>query len=125
MNRQKKSSRGFLSLFYPFYSVLISPAETSCKGGWFGDQCQYQCHCSGCDTCLDGSCNGRECHSDWFGPACQYCKTLNRHHDYNGRVKYPDIRTAFLFRLFLCFRFYSSYLIMSCLFHNDLLELFR
>ncbi|GFN90791.1 fibrinogen-related molecule [Plakobranchus ocellatus] len=40
--------------------------------GWFGDGCQFQCHCGGnveCSqfgTCIDG------CDPQWFGPACQY-----------------------------------------------------
>ncbi|KAK3756438.1 hypothetical protein RRG08_029107, partial [Elysia crispata] len=47
---------------------------TACvTDGWFGLNCQYQCHCAGSAPCdkHDGSCSSG-CHQDWFGPACQY-----------------------------------------------------
>ncbi|GFR79393.1 fucolectin-related protein [Elysia marginata] len=44
----------------------------ACDSGWFGDNCQYQCHCAGSALCnQDGSCNAG-CSDNWFGPACQY-----------------------------------------------------
>ncbi|KAK3759692.1 hypothetical protein RRG08_051465 [Elysia crispata] len=49
-------------------------AQTPCTtNGWFGPNCQYQCHCAGSAPCdkHDGSCSSG-CHQDWFGPACQY-----------------------------------------------------
>ncbi|KAK3715488.1 hypothetical protein RRG08_051461 [Elysia crispata] len=48
-------------------------AQTPCTDGWFGPNCQYQCHCAGSAPCdkHDGSCSSG-CHQDWFGPACQY-----------------------------------------------------
>ncbi|CAL1532181.1 unnamed protein product, partial [Lymnaea stagnalis] len=52
---------------------VITPVASGCDTGWFGNSCQYQCHCSSnyCDDsgeCTDGS----KCDSEWFGPACQY-----------------------------------------------------
>ncbi|KAK3797410.1 hypothetical protein RRG08_055606, partial [Elysia crispata] len=46
-----------------------------CYHGWFGPDCQYQCHCAGSAPCdkHDGSCSSG-CHQDWFGPACQYAR---------------------------------------------------
>ncbi|RUS92205.1 hypothetical protein EGW08_000058 [Elysia chlorotica] len=54
-------------------------AQTDCTtNGWFGPDCQYQCHCAGSAPCdkVDGSCSSG-CHNDWFGPACQY-RNLNQ-----------------------------------------------
>ncbi|GFR77137.1 fucolectin-related protein [Elysia marginata] len=51
----------------------ISLTAQTCLDGWFGTNCQYQCHCAGSAVCdkVDGSCSSG-CHSDFFGPACQY-----------------------------------------------------
>ena len=49
-------------------------AQTPCTtDGWFGRNCQYQCHCARSAACdkVDGSCSSG-CHQDWFGHACQY-----------------------------------------------------
>ncbi|KAK3775567.1 hypothetical protein RRG08_063665 [Elysia crispata] len=48
-------------------------AQTPCTDGWFGPNCQYQCHCAGSAPCdkLDGFCSSG-CQQNWFGPACQY-----------------------------------------------------
>ncbi|KAK3776996.1 hypothetical protein RRG08_001155 [Elysia crispata] len=65
---------GSLILFICLFG--ISQAETSCTtNGWFGPNCQYQCHCAGSAPCdkHDGSCSSG-CHQDWFGPACQYAR---------------------------------------------------
>ncbi|KAK3757298.1 hypothetical protein RRG08_065093, partial [Elysia crispata] len=56
------------------FSLTIYGDQTSCTtDGWFGPDCQYQCHCAGSAPCdkHDGSCSSG-CHQDWFGPACQY-----------------------------------------------------
>ena len=52
-------------------------AQAPCTNGWFGPNCQYQCHCAESGTCdkHDGFCSSG-CHQDWFGPACQYGKAL-------------------------------------------------
>ncbi|KAK3766443.1 hypothetical protein RRG08_000526, partial [Elysia crispata] len=58
------------------FSLSVYPAQTSCTtNGWFGPNCQYQCHCAGSAPCdkHDGSCSSG-CHQDWFGPACQYAR---------------------------------------------------
>ncbi|KAK3757391.1 hypothetical protein RRG08_050093 [Elysia crispata] len=58
------------------FSRTIYGDQTSCTtNGWFGPNCQYQCHCAGSAPCdkHDGSCNSG-CHRDWFGPACQYAR---------------------------------------------------
>ncbi|KAK3783666.1 hypothetical protein RRG08_059854 [Elysia crispata] len=53
--------------------MFLCSARTQCEDGWFGPDCQYQCHCAGSAPCNkhDGSCSSG-CHQDWFGPACQY-----------------------------------------------------
>ncbi|KAK3763092.1 hypothetical protein RRG08_005855 [Elysia crispata] len=58
---------------YYLCSLHISAAQIRCTKGWFGPDCQYQCHCAGSAPCdkHDGSCSSG-CHQDWFGPACQY-----------------------------------------------------
>ncbi|XP_064625960.1 plasminogen-like [Lineus longissimus] len=45
--------------------------NTSCSTKYFGDNCEYQCHCNGDEDCSqDGSCpNG--CASGWDGEYCQ------------------------------------------------------
>ncbi|KAK6991248.1 hypothetical protein BgiMline_014608, partial [Biomphalaria glabrata] len=48
-------------------------ADISCSAGWFGNYCQYKCHCknSTCDT--NGDCVGTTpCERGWFGCKCQY-----------------------------------------------------
>uniref|UniRef100_A0A2C9LA96 EGF-like domain-containing protein n=1 Tax=Biomphalaria glabrata TaxID=6526 RepID=A0A2C9LA96_BIOGL len=48
-------------------------ADNSCSAGWFGNYCQYKCHCknSTCDT--NGDCVGTTpCERGWFGYKCQY-----------------------------------------------------
>ena len=65
-----------LSLSLPLSPSLSLTAQTPCTtNGWFGPNCQYQCHCAGSTDCdpVDGSCSSG-CHKDWFGPACQYSK---------------------------------------------------
>ncbi|KAI8773519.1 cell death abnormality protein 1, partial [Biomphalaria glabrata] len=43
-----------------------------CGTGWFGNYCQYKCHCknSACDT--NGDCVNVTCERGWFGYKCQY-----------------------------------------------------
>ncbi|KAK6991255.1 multiple epidermal growth factor-like domains protein 11, partial [Biomphalaria glabrata] len=42
-----------------------------CDIGWFGDKCQYQCHCNTiCKT--SGDCTENKCSPGWFGYKCQY-----------------------------------------------------
>ncbi|GFN97914.1 gypsy retrotransposon integrase-like protein 1 [Plakobranchus ocellatus] len=48
-------------------------AQTCTQAGWFGNKCEFQCHCAnnaGCDR-TTGACNNG-CDPQWFGPACQY-----------------------------------------------------
>ncbi|KAK3742964.1 hypothetical protein RRG08_005397, partial [Elysia crispata] len=57
--------------------------QTPCTtDGWFGPDCQYQCHCAGSAPCdkHDGSCSSG-CHQDWFGPACQYASMAFKSYD--------------------------------------------
>ncbi|GFO17992.1 fucolectin-related protein [Plakobranchus ocellatus] len=52
--------------------VYVAQSQ-SCDQGWFGDECQFQCHCAvntGCDP-SNGTCSAG-CDPQWFGPACQY-----------------------------------------------------
>ncbi|KAK3785975.1 hypothetical protein RRG08_064111 [Elysia crispata] len=58
------------------FSLSFSIDQTPCTSdGWFGANCEYQCHCAGSAPCdkHDGSCSSG-CHQDWFGPACQYAR---------------------------------------------------
>lgn len=49
-----------------------TPIQVKCDTGWFGNRCQFQCHCSGPPDCtFDGFCQSG-CDPNWFGPACQY-----------------------------------------------------
>ncbi|RUS75224.1 hypothetical protein EGW08_017014 [Elysia chlorotica] len=60
-----------------FFSALVTSYNfyqynNNCDKGWFGDRCQFQCHCredAGCDE--RGFCSNG-CDPSWFGPACQY-----------------------------------------------------
>ncbi|CAL1534188.1 unnamed protein product [Lymnaea stagnalis] len=49
--------------------------KIGCPDGWFGSQCQFQCHCErnlSCHT-LTGQCPSSSiCSTGWFGSACQY-----------------------------------------------------
>ncbi|KAK3760472.1 hypothetical protein RRG08_049104, partial [Elysia crispata] len=67
-------NNGALTLFMIVF-FCISQAQIPCTDGWFGPDCQYQCHCAGSAPCdkHDGSCSSG-CHQDWFGPACQYAR---------------------------------------------------
>lgn len=53
-------------------SLKFCDAQSTCSNGWFGDNCQFMCHCDlgPCDK-VTGTCNSG-CQSDWFGPGCQY-----------------------------------------------------
>ncbi|KAK3795281.1 hypothetical protein RRG08_055843 [Elysia crispata] len=65
-----------LAVTLTIISLYVCTAETPCTAnGWFGPNCQYQCHCAGSAPCdkHDGSCSSG-CHQDWFGPACQYAR---------------------------------------------------
>ncbi|KAK3782006.1 hypothetical protein RRG08_038556, partial [Elysia crispata] len=58
------------------FSRTIYGGQTPCTTkGWFGPNCQYQCHCAWSAPCdkHDGYCSSG-CHRDWFGPACQYAR---------------------------------------------------
>ncbi|GFN85839.1 fucolectin-related protein [Plakobranchus ocellatus] len=48
-------------------------AQTCTQAGWFGNNCEFQCHCANnaeCDRTTGACSNG--CDPQWFGPACQY-----------------------------------------------------
>uniref|UniRef100_A0A2C9LU04 Uncharacterized protein n=1 Tax=Biomphalaria glabrata TaxID=6526 RepID=A0A2C9LU04_BIOGL len=51
---------------------METPFEGGCGTGWFGNYCQYKCHCknSACDT--NGDCVNVTCERGWFGYKCQY-----------------------------------------------------
>ncbi|KAH9494734.1 hypothetical protein Btru_017742 [Bulinus truncatus] len=43
----------------------------SCDTSWFGDSCEYKCHCDeGCNK--TGDCLKGRCSAGWFGYKCQY-----------------------------------------------------
>ncbi|KAK3801329.1 hypothetical protein RRG08_049095 [Elysia crispata] len=67
-------NNGALTLFMIVF-FCISQAQIPCTDGWFGPDCQYQCHCARSAACdkHDGSCSSG-CHQDWFRPACQYAR---------------------------------------------------
>ncbi|GFN85817.1 multiple epidermal growth factor-like domains protein 6 [Plakobranchus ocellatus] len=51
----------------------ICMAQTCSQAGWFGNKCEFQCHCANnaeCDQTTGACSNG--CDPRWFGPACQY-----------------------------------------------------
>ncbi|KAK3738417.1 hypothetical protein RRG08_037054 [Elysia crispata] len=53
--------------------VSNTPCD-GCEAGWFGSQCEFQCHCATEGECCgiqDGFCSSG-CHPEWFGPGCQY-----------------------------------------------------
>ncbi|XP_059166738.1 uncharacterized protein LOC131949005 [Physella acuta] len=45
-----------------------------CQYGWFGQACQYKCHCQK-DECHNGYCP-LGCGKGWFGPQCQFADLL-------------------------------------------------
>ncbi|GFN80253.1 fucolectin-related protein [Plakobranchus ocellatus] len=59
---------------------LETSREEDCrKRGWFGNKCQYKCHCERqryCDA-TTGACPNK-CETGWFGFACQYVSVTFR-----------------------------------------------
>ncbi|XP_059162884.1 uncharacterized protein LOC131946226 [Physella acuta] len=55
-------------------SVYISFGFSTphCPQSWFGDKCQYMCHCLNQVTCDSDSGCLYGCQPGWFGPGCQY-----------------------------------------------------
>ncbi|GFN79556.1 receptor-type tyrosine-protein phosphatase s, partial [Plakobranchus ocellatus] len=56
------------TIVFEYFTAQQCPRE-----GWFGDKCQFQCHCAvntGCDP-SNGICSNG-CDPRWFGPGCQY-----------------------------------------------------
>ncbi|GFN95396.1 U3 small nucleolar ribonucleoprotein imp3 [Plakobranchus ocellatus] len=55
------------------FSVCFSDVcMAQCDQGWFGDGCQFQCHCAGNGECSQSGTCSDGCDPQWFGPACQY-----------------------------------------------------
>ncbi|KAK3796205.1 hypothetical protein RRG08_000323 [Elysia crispata] len=79
-----------LVLTLAIISLYACTAQTPCiSDGWFGPDCQYECHCARSAPCdkVDGSCSSG-CHQDWFGPACQYVNlALTLHMNYTWPYK--------------------------------------
>ncbi|GFO23041.1 multiple epidermal growth factor-like domains protein 6 [Plakobranchus ocellatus] len=48
-------------------------SQTCSQAGWFGNNCEFQCHCANNTECdrITGDCSNG-CEPQWFGPACQY-----------------------------------------------------
>ncbi|KAK3774958.1 hypothetical protein RRG08_040546 [Elysia crispata] len=66
-----------LSRFLTGLTVLLMVCfsfncAAQCDRGWFGNNCQYQCHCAGSAECDNGGHCSSGCAENWFGPACQY-----------------------------------------------------
>ncbi|GFO46880.1 fucolectin-related protein [Plakobranchus ocellatus] len=51
---------------------ILGPAQQCNQRGWFGDKCQFQCHCAGNGECSQSGTCSDGCDPQWFGPACQY-----------------------------------------------------
>ncbi|GFO39310.1 fucolectin-related protein, partial [Plakobranchus ocellatus] len=53
--------------------AVLGAQSQPCALGWFGDSCQFQCHCAGNTDCdpSNGACSSG-CDPQWFGPGCQY-----------------------------------------------------
>nr|KAI8754777.1 hypothetical protein BgiMline_013243 [Biomphalaria glabrata] len=59
-------------IFAVFWELFLHSLD-ACDKGWFGERCQFKCHCqSDCDK--EGQCVGDtpRCDSWWFGKTCQY-----------------------------------------------------
>ncbi|KAK0064896.1 cell death abnormality protein 1 [Biomphalaria pfeifferi] len=59
-------------IFAVFWELFLHSLD-ACDKGWFGERCQFKCHCqSDCDK--EGQCAGDEprCDSWWFGTKCQF-----------------------------------------------------
>ncbi|GFO50189.1 scavenger receptor class f member 2 [Plakobranchus ocellatus] len=56
----------------------ICMAQICTQAGWFGNNCEFQCHCANNTECdqITGACSNG-CDPQWFGPACQYGKTID------------------------------------------------
>ncbi|KAH9490848.1 hypothetical protein Btru_033547 [Bulinus truncatus] len=63
---------GFLTTLLLMILYNSSLTESTCSNGWFGDYCQYKCHCKNNPCNSNGSCKGAGCESGWFGYKCQY-----------------------------------------------------
>ena len=68
--RSAISSIRFVSKAIKF--IFLSCTAAQCDRGWFGNNCQYQCHCAGSAECDNGGHCSSGCAENWFGPACQY-----------------------------------------------------
>ncbi|CAL1544495.1 unnamed protein product, partial [Lymnaea stagnalis] len=66
--------RAWIYLLLSFLTLhTFSLSVSSCDVGWFGERCQYKCHCTNSSCDLQGECtNGSKCERGWFGPECQY-----------------------------------------------------
>ncbi|GFN96643.1 fucolectin-related protein [Plakobranchus ocellatus] len=70
---------GACAIYVLGFVVLISAclsgiclAQQCNQEGWFGDKCQFQCHCAGNGECSQSGTCSDGCDPQWFGPACQY-----------------------------------------------------
>ncbi|GFO17533.1 multiple epidermal growth factor-like domains protein 6 [Plakobranchus ocellatus] len=63
-------------IFLLIASFCSSYSQTACEKGWFGESCQFLCHCADHGDCnkTDGTCS-KGCDQQWFGPGCQYVKS--------------------------------------------------
>ncbi|GFS10499.1 multiple epidermal growth factor-like domains 10 [Elysia marginata] len=76
------------ALFLKKYFINSTAYRKCYTDGWFGTNCQYQCHCAGSTPYdkVDGSCSSG-CQSGWFGPACQYAYVEYGAFTVGGRVE--------------------------------------
>ncbi|GFO10764.1 receptor-type tyrosine-protein phosphatase kappa [Plakobranchus ocellatus] len=63
--------------------------------GWFGTECQYQCHCDLGVAChhTTGACPSG-CDQGWFGPACQYVRSEYKRTLYTSLLADDDAKTC-------------------------------
>ncbi|KAI8773510.1 hypothetical protein BgiBS90_025928, partial [Biomphalaria glabrata] len=65
------------TLHFTFFLIVFwyefQPANGVCDKKWFGNNCQYKCHCQNTDCDTNGDCVAPStCERGWFGYKCQY-----------------------------------------------------
>ncbi|XP_055884639.1 receptor-type tyrosine-protein phosphatase epsilon-like [Biomphalaria glabrata] len=65
------------TLNFTFFLIVFwykfQPANGVCDKKWFGNNCQYKCHCQNTDCDTNGDCVAPStCERGWFGYKCQY-----------------------------------------------------
>ncbi|XP_059154402.1 uncharacterized protein LOC131939889 [Physella acuta] len=59
--------------------MIVDTTFSQCPEGWFGNKCEYQCHCQDQNCDASGACPvGAKCARSYFGFACQYYNIMDQ-----------------------------------------------